>query len=264
MHPIEHLRHLARVDSSEAAGLVAETATALGSLRNDPATLVVACRRILERHASVGPMWWLCSHLLLAADPGDRSWELADEVASDATPGHLAARLAPDSHVLTGGIDLTLIEAVADRGDVTVACLALGDAVRLVRRAARFGVPIEPLDTSELSDAAARCDAAVISLRAGSPAGLLVARDAALVARTAAAAGTPVWLVAPTGTCLPDRYVTAIGEAGASALSELEPSLIAAVIGPAGFETDVTAAVRPTAPMAPELLRVTPSPVGAR
>lgn len=263
MHPIEHLRYLARVDSTEAAGLVAETATALGSLRHDPATLVVACRRILERHASVGPMWWMCSHLLLAADAGDRSWELADEIGDDPTAAYLAARLPPGGTVLTGGFDLVVIEAVADRDDVAVVCLALGDAVRSVRRAARFGVTIEPLDASEVAAAATRCDAAVISLRAGSPTSLLVAPEAALVARAAAAVGTPVWLVAPIGTCLPERYVVAIGAAAGPALAGLDPSLVDDVVGPSGAGTGVAAALRPTAPMAPELLRVSPNPVGA-
>ena len=63
VHPIEHLRYVARAQGADSASLVEETAMALGSLRFDPAGLVVACRRIVERHPFNGPLWWLCSGL---------------------------------------------------------------------------------------------------------------------------------------------------------------------------------------------------------
>ena len=200
MHPIEHLRYLARADSAEAARMVGETATALGSLGNDPATLVVAVRRILERHANVGPMWWVAAHLLVAGDVYERAWELADEVADDPTAEHLVAEL--------------------DRAG------AAGD---------------EPV---------------VIALSAGSPDHLLVTPKAAAQARVAAAAGQPVWLATPVGTCLPTRYVEAVAEAAGGRLVELAGSAVTRVIGPGGASGDVRAALRPTAPLAPELLRV--------
>ena len=31
--------------------------------------LVVACRRIVERHPTSGPLWWFCASLLTASDP---------------------------------------------------------------------------------------------------------------------------------------------------------------------------------------------------
>jgi len=202
VHPIEHLRYLARADSTEAARMVGETATALGSLGNDPATLVLAVRRILERHASVGPMWWMCAHLLVAADVYDRAWDLADEVADDPTADVLDTALT--------GID--------------------------------------------------RAEVAIVVLAAGSPDRLLVSPKMGAEARVAAAAEQPVWLVTPVGTCLPTRYVEAVAEAAGPRLVELDRAVVSRVIGPHGASADVRAALRPTAPLAPELLRV---PTGA-
>ena len=41
MHPIEHLRYVARAQGADPTSLVEETAHALGSLRFDPSGLVV-------------------------------------------------------------------------------------------------------------------------------------------------------------------------------------------------------------------------------
>lgn len=206
VHPIEHLRYLARADSAEAARMVGETATALGSLGNDPAMLVVAVRRILERHAAVGPMWWMCAHLLVAGDVYERAWDLADELADDPTADRVADELAR-------------VEA--------------GD---------------EPT---------------VVVLAAGSPDVQLVPPKQAAAARVAAAAGDPVWLVTPVGTCLPTRYVQAVAAAAGERLVRLEAP-VARVIGPYGASTELRVALAPTAPTAPELLRLpAPSPVGS-
>jgi hypothetical protein len=67
VHPIEHLRYVARAQGADPASLAAETAHALGSMHFDPSGLVVACRRIVERHPFTGPLWWLCSSTLTEA-----------------------------------------------------------------------------------------------------------------------------------------------------------------------------------------------------
>ena len=69
MHPIERLRYVARASGGDQRMLVRETAGALRGLGFDPAGLVVACRRIVERHPTSGPLWWLCASVLAAADP---------------------------------------------------------------------------------------------------------------------------------------------------------------------------------------------------
>ena len=71
MHPIERLRYVARAGSVDQDVLVHETAGALAGLDFDPQGLVIACRRLVERHPASGPIWWLASKVLCAADPID-------------------------------------------------------------------------------------------------------------------------------------------------------------------------------------------------
>ena len=69
VHPIERLRYVARARGADAESLVRETAGALRGLGLDMAGLVVACRRIVERHPTSGPLWWLCARMLTSSDP---------------------------------------------------------------------------------------------------------------------------------------------------------------------------------------------------
>ncbi len=68
------------------AELVREAAIALGSMRADGPDLVVACRRIVERHPEIGALWWLCARLLISDDPSRLAWQIADEIGADPTP----------------------------------------------------------------------------------------------------------------------------------------------------------------------------------
>jgi hypothetical protein len=49
MHPIEHLRYVARATGADPVALVSETAQALFGLHMEPAGLVLAARRIVEQ-----------------------------------------------------------------------------------------------------------------------------------------------------------------------------------------------------------------------
>ena len=70
MHPIERLRYVARANGIDASILVRETATALaGVVADEPVGVVPASRRLVDRHLTTGPMWWLVARVLTAADP---------------------------------------------------------------------------------------------------------------------------------------------------------------------------------------------------
>lgn len=69
MHPIEHLRHVARAGLVEPGLLAREAASALLHCTAEPAELVVACRRLLDRHPAAGPLWWVASTALTATEP---------------------------------------------------------------------------------------------------------------------------------------------------------------------------------------------------
>ena len=85
MHPIEHLRYVARAQGADPASLVEETAHALASLRMDPSGIVVACRRIVQRHPFMGALWWLCANVSTSSEPFDAVWELAEQIRADRT-----------------------------------------------------------------------------------------------------------------------------------------------------------------------------------
>ena len=89
MHPIERLRYVARARGADAESLVRETAGALRGLGLDTAGLVVACRRIVERHPTCGPLWWLCARMLTSSDPMAASRVAIEEIECVATVDRL-------------------------------------------------------------------------------------------------------------------------------------------------------------------------------
>src|SRR5215472_5141261 len=100
MHPIERLRYVARASGADPSLLVRETAAALADVvRVEPAGLVPACRRLVDRHLTTGPVWWLAARLLTAADPVAEAWAAAAEMEDDPTDGLLIACLPDDATV---------------------------------------------------------------------------------------------------------------------------------------------------------------------
>lgn len=107
MHPIEHLRYLARARGIDGDSLVREAAVAIGSLPDDAAMLVVVCRRLIEKHPTVAPLWWLCASVLTAPDPSEAAWELYERHQDDHP--YLPLSLLPDPDTE----NVTLVEPVA-------------------------------------------------------------------------------------------------------------------------------------------------------
>src|SRR4051794_41294726 len=97
--------------------LVRETATAIADLDLDPSGLVVACRRIVERHPTSGPLWWLCARMLTSAEPLAAARAAVDEIEADGTVDELTDAIPDGATVVTiGWPDLTGM-AVARPGD---------------------------------------------------------------------------------------------------------------------------------------------------
>ena len=130
VHPIERLRYLARSSGADPRVMVRETAAALRGLGIDPAGLVVACRRIVERHPTSGPLWWLCAHMLTAADPYATARRLADEIDADLTPDVLIDSLPADATVCVVGWPDLAGEAILRRGDIRVLAIDADDLGR--------------------------------------------------------------------------------------------------------------------------------------
>jgi hypothetical protein len=263
VHPIEHLRYVARAGGGDASSLVREAAMALASLRVDPANLVIACRRIVERHPELGPVWWLCSRLLTSDDPSELAWDLADEIDADATDRKIAMALPDQAVVVTIGWPEVGGAALMRRGDVSVLCAdSRHRASSFVQRLERYEIECDPIPSESLARAAAVADLVLIEAVAASSQRVLAPVGSTVVAAVARTVGTPVWLAAGIGRRLPVQYVDAIAERvlADAAVWDLEVDdvpvdLISHVGSIDGVSDDVAGSLGADCPFAPELLR---------
>jgi hypothetical protein len=266
MHPIEHLRYVARAQGADPASLAEEAAHALGSLRADPAGLVVACRRIVERHPFVGPLWWVCANVTTSAEPFDAVWELASAIRDDRTGAELGAALPDEATVVTIGAPETVGEGLIRRGDVRVLALDVGhSATSFVRRLERYDVDYEPVDAGAAGVACRHADLVLIEALAVDATRAIVPVGSSTIALAAAAWDVPVWLVAGVGRRLPTGFIDAM-DGHVNALVEdrdaweidvevLPTSFVTDVVGPFGRVPSGPPAYQPECPMASELLR---------
>lgn len=269
MHPIERLRYVARSSGAPQAVLVRETAAALGGLGFDPAGLVTACRRVLDRHPTSGPLWWLCARVLTAVDdPDTEGWRCADELEDDPTSDELAHALPADSTVCVLGWPELAGEALARRGDVEVLAVdALDEGSGLVRRLRHAGVDATDVPVSGLGAAAAAADLVVLEASAAGASALVAVAGSRAAAAVARDASVPVWVVTGLGRRLPEPLFAALAARIAAehggepweAVDELVPaSLVDCVCGPAGPVEPTAALSSPDCPVAAELLKAVP------
>jgi hypothetical protein len=264
VHPIEHLRHVARARGADATSLVREAASALGSLRADHANLVIAGRRIVERHPEVGPLWWMCACLLTSDDPTARAWEIADEIDTDPTPRRVAEALPADATVLTVGWPELGGAGLMSRGDVRVLCVdSRFEASGFMQRLERYDVECEPVPAESIARAASVADLVLVEAVAAAPGRVLAPVGSHVVAAVGRSVQTPVWLVAGVGRRLPAEYVDAIAghvadrDAGWDVdVDDLPLQLVTHVVTADGLAD--AASLRPDCPFAPELLRTSP------
>ncbi len=266
VHPIEHLRYVARAQGADPASLVEETAHALASLHFDPAGLVVACRRIVERHPFAGPLWWLCANVVTSAEPFEAVWEMADAIRSDRTGAELAAVIPDDATVVTIGDPDVVGDGLIRRGDVRVLALDAGHtATSFVRRMERYDVEVDPVDAGVAGVAVRHADVVVVeALAVDSQRAILPAGSSTIVA-AAMAWSTEVWLVAGVGRRLPSGFIDAMVAKVDALAVEVDPwgidvevvptSMLTHVVGPNGKVPMGPPAIVAECPMAPELLR---------
>ncbi len=266
MHPIEHLRYVARARGADPASLVRETAHAMSSMRFDPSGLVVACRRVVERHPECGPLWWLCAHLLTAQEPFQLAWELADEIDDDSTADALAVAIPDDAVVLTIGWTDIASRALTRRGDVTVLVVdSRHHGSSMMQRLERHDVACELVQAEAIGRAVPAADVVIVEAHAVSIDRVVAPIGSAAVAAVAAACGVPVWLVAGVGRRLPRELVAAIDERVAKVDDpwELDTDVFSTgcvthVVGVGGITIAIPEALAAECPMVPELLRVSP------
>lgn len=264
MHPIERLRYVARSTGAPADLLVRESAIALGAFRDDHAGLVAACRRIVDRHLTCGPLWALCARMLCAPDPMDEARRVVDELDGDATALQLAARLPDDATLVTVGWPEQLAGAVRRRGDVELLLVDVeGEAAEAAAQLARLDVTAVEVPARGLGAAVAEADLVVVDAAAWGPAGAIAPSGARAAATLARHLGTEVWLVAGSGRQLPEQMFDALVRRWTEdadpldAVEELVPlDVVDRVAGPGGVEPVGDALERSEVPPAPELYRL--------
>ena len=215
MHPIERLRYVARAAGADPSLLVRETAAALADMvRVEPVGLVSACRRLVERHVTTGPVWWLTARVLTAGDPGQAAWVAATEMEDDPTPGLLTAALPDDATVTIVGWPDVAASALHRRGDAEVLVVdAMGDGSALARRLGQAGTDTSVVPDTGVAAAAIVSDLVLIEALAAGPTGILATSGS-----HAAAAGPPT----PASRCGrgrrgPGPAVPAVGRAAGPA-----------------------------------------------
>lgn len=255
---------VARASGDDPATVAREAAAALAACAEDPMTLVTACRRLVDRQAPAGPVWWLAARVVTAADPEAEAWRAAEELHGDPTPGVLAAIL-PDNALLTVlGWPDQLIEALRRRGDVRVLAVdSLGDGSPLVRALDRAGTDASVVRPSAIGPAVAASTLVLLDASALGPGGFLAVTGSHAAAAVAHTEQIPVWAVAGVGRVLPDRLWRAAAARVADGDDEpwesdwdLVPiELASAVVGPQGRQSPADALGRAAGcPEAPELI----------
>lgn len=263
MHPIERLRYVARASGADQAMLVRETAAALGAFADDPPGLVAACRRVIDRHPTSGPLWWLCSRVLTTPDDvRAEAWHAADEIEADRTARELAAALAEDATACVVGWPEIVGEALPRRGDLEVLAVdSLGEGSGLVRRLGLSGIDAVDVATSGLGAAVASSDVLLLEAVAMGPTGFVGVSGSLAAAAVARHADVPVWVVVGVGRLLPARVWDAVTGRQETRLAdpwdldeEVVPlSLVDAACGPDGLQSPAATLLRTDCPVAPEL-----------
>jgi hypothetical protein len=264
MHPIERLRYVARASGADPSLVAREAASALAEMAIDePAGLVPACRRLIGRHVTSGPMWWLSARMLGTDDPEGAARECISALDRDPTGRLLADELPEDTTALIVGWPDTTASALRRRGDVEVLVVdAGGEGSVLARRLEEGGTDATAVADLGIAAAAVVSGLVIVEAHAAGPSGLLATAGSHAAAAVAVAAGIPVWAVTPVGTVLPERlWDTLLSRIDAGGLepwereTELVPAaLLSQVVGPGGIGEVETALRSSDAPPVAELL----------
>jgi hypothetical protein len=262
MHPIERLRYVARASGAPQRVLVQETATALASFGSDPQALVTACRRIVWRQATSGPLVWFCARVLTAGDPSAEIWEASGLIQADPTADELAHALPESALITVLGWPDEIGEALPRRGDVEVLAIdTAGEASGFVSRLWRCDVEATDVAQAGLGAAVASSSLLLLESTAIGPEEFLAVSGSHAAAAVARHAGIPVWLVAGIGRLLPTRMWDGLRarvevDEPWDADDELVPlDLVDQLVGPRGPEPVAEALARIDCPIAPELFK---------
>jgi len=258
--PFERLRHIARSGDDDRT-LAAEAADCLAAFDDDPASIVVACRRLVGHHPASPLLWWLCARVLASPDPSDAAWEAEGLVRDDHTPGRLAGVLPfpPERPIAVLGWPELTGEALESRPDLDVIAVRGTADDRWRRRLARSHATARPMEVHEA--AAFDPSHVLVEIVGASPTLVLVPDGTGGVLDDLTHPTTFVWLVAGVGRVLPARLfeamLTRMGDPADHGLELLDVQRADRIAGPTGLERPEHLNRLVDAPIAPELLRGT-------
>lgn len=266
MHPIEHLRYVARASGADPAVVACEAAEALVQMaRIQPAGLLPACRRLIERHLAAGPIWWVSARMLRSEDPVAAGRLSVSELENDRTSEHLADVLPDSATVVIVGWPDVVTDALRRRGDLEVLVVdwnSEGD--QLVRRLRDRDFQVELVPESGAAAAAVVADLVVVEAQAAGPTGLLAVPGSMAAAAVATHQQIPVYAVTGVGRVLPaqlwDALLAALDESGVEPWErhvEVVPGdFVSRVVGPEGPSPAAEGLAAATCPAAAELFRM--------
>ncbi|MDQ6839808.1 MAG: hypothetical protein M3137_16155 [Actinomycetota bacterium] len=264
MHPIERLRYVARVDGADPALVAAEAGYALAAVAaDDPAGLVPACRRLVDRHPTSGPMWWLAARVLASPDPVQAARQAAHAISEDALVSALARALPDDGTIAVVGWPDATGDALRRRGDLEVLIIdGGGHGSSLARRLEDADMAAAAVPDAGAASAVVVSGLVVLEAVAAGPSGILAPIGSHGAASVAAHGDIPVWAALGTGRVLPgplwDALLARLDHSPTEPWDrdvELVPaSLLTAVVEADGVATTAALSLS-SAPVAPELLR---------
>jgi hypothetical protein len=260
MHPIERLRWIARDRDEAPTTLAVEAAWAISDLvADEPAAVVTACRRLVEAHVTVGPLWWVAATVLAAPDPQQAARHMVAELVSDPTAELLAAglgdRLDADAPIVVGCPAETVVEAFLHRPVATVRVVGSSPGLRgQVRRFATTAAYADGFECDEAQQAVRGAAVVLVEAIAADSRGVLVTAAAVPLAEAAQGAHVPLWGVAGVGRVLQDRLLEEVLRRAGDGVQLIDAASFDLVAGPAGLEAPARALARGVCPPAPELL----------
>jgi hypothetical protein len=266
VHPIERLRYVARAGpgAGDDTALVQEAARALAGLGDDQAGLVIACRRILDRHPGSGALWWLAGRVLTSAEPDREARRVALELDEDPTADRLAADLPDDAIVCVVGWPSQAGPALVRRPDVELLVVDVDDELgwRSVRHQREVG-RVELVPGRALGRAVLASGLVLLEASAAGPGGVVGPAGSLAAAAVARVAEIPVWAVAGVGRVLAPRLWDALvarldrsrGDPWEAGAEVVPAGLVERLAGPGGVRSVADAVADADCPVAPELLR---------
>ena len=208
--PAERLRSVTRRLAADDA-LAAEAADALAGFAAEPASLVVACRRVLAHHPAHGALWWACARILAAPDASlaAEKWCACSTLTAPGIASPRGCRSWTRTEIVAGvGWPRAVDEAMAERQDLPAVAVRVDGAdpiAALRRRDTERNVRVVEQWDPVLDDVAYL----LVSAAAIGPTTALVPAGVGELLTDFGSSRREVWLVGGVGRVLPSRLFDA-------------------------------------------------------